>query len=146
VVEFDADFRAISLEEKPAQPRSKYAVPGLYFYDNQVSELAENLPPSARGEIEITDLNRIYMEKGQLEVEVLGRGFAWLDAGTHESLLQAATFIQAIEERQGIMISCPEEIAYARASSTASNSPNWPRCPRGNRYGDYLEALLKENH
>jgi glucose-1-phosphate thymidylyltransferase len=146
VVEFDDNFRAISLEEKPAQPRSKYAVPGLYFYDNQVSELAENLPPSARGEIEITDLNRIYMEKGQLDVEVLGRGFAWLDAGTHESLLQAATFIQAIEERQGIMISCPEEIAYRQGFIDREQLAKLAQARRGNRYGDYLEALLKENH
>jgi glucose-1-phosphate thymidylyltransferase len=146
VVEFDDNFRAISLEEKPAQPRSKYAVPGLYFYDNQVSELAENLPPSARGEIEITDLNRIYMEKGQLEVEVLGRGFAWLDAGTHESLLQAATFIQAIEERQGIMISCPEEIAYRQGFIDREQLAKLAQARRGNRYGDYLESMLKENH
>ncbi len=145
VVEFDADFRAISLEEKPAQPRSKYAVPGLYFYDNQVSELAENLPPSARGEIEITDLNRIYMEKGQLDVEVLGRGFAWLDAGTHETLLQAATFIQAIEERQGMMISCPEEIAYRQGFIDRKQLAKLAQSRRGNRYGDYLKQLVKEN-
>jgi glucose-1-phosphate thymidylyltransferase len=145
VVEFDDDFRAISLEEKPAKPRSKYAVPGLYFYDNQVSELAENLQPSARGEIEITDLNRIYMEKGQLEVEVLGRGFAWLDAGTHESLLQAATFIQAIEERQGIMISCPEEIAFHQGFIDRAQLAKLAEARRGNRYGDYLSQLLKEN-
>ncbi|MCX7756547.1 MAG: glucose-1-phosphate thymidylyltransferase RfbA, partial [Anaerolineales bacterium] len=114
VVEFDAEFRAISLEEKPKQPRSNYAVPGIYFYDSQVVELAANLKPSARGELEITDLNRIYLEQGKLQVQVFGRGVAWLDAGTHESLLQAANFVQAVQERQGLMISCPEEIAYRK--------------------------------
>jgi glucose-1-phosphate thymidylyltransferase len=146
VVEFDDSFRVLSLEEKPANPRSHYAVPGLYFYDGQVSTLAENLPPSARGEIEITDLNRIYMEKGQLQVEVLGRGFAWLDAGTHESLLQAATFIQTIEERQGIMISCPEEIAFRQGFIDREQLAKLAEARRGNRYGDYLAQLLKESH
>ena len=144
VVEFDNNFRAIGLEEKPTQPRSNYAVPGLYFYDSQVSALAENLKPSPRGEIEITDLNRLYMEKGELEVEVLGRGFAWLDAGTHESLLQAATFIQAIEERQGIMISCPEEIAYRQGFIGPEQLAKLAEERRGNRYGEYLSQLLKE--
>ncbi len=146
VVEFDDSFRVLSLEEKPANPRSHYAVPGLYFYDGQVSTLAENLPPSARGEIEITDLNRIYMKKGQLQVEVLGRGFAWLDAGTHESLLQAATFIQTIEERQGIMISCPEEIAFRQGFIDREQLAKLAEARRGNRYGDYLAQLLKESH
>ncbi len=114
VVEFDAGGKAISLEEKPKQPRSNFAVPGLYFYDERVVEFAKSLRPSARGEIEITDLNRIYLEMGELQVTQLGRGVAWLDAGTHESLLQAANFIQAVEERQGLMISSPEEIAYRR--------------------------------
>lgn len=146
VVEFDNSFRVLSLEEKPANPRSHYAVPGLYFYDGQVSTLAENLPPSARGEIEITDLNRIYMKKGQLQVEVFGRGFAWLDAGTHESLLQAATFIQTIEERQGIMISCPEEIAFRQRFIDREQLAKLAEARRGNRYGDYLAQLLKESH
>ena len=112
VVEIDAESRALSLEEKPKQPRSNLAVPGIYFYDANVVRYAEELQPSARGELEITDLNRRYMEQGKLQVKVLGRGVAWLDAGTHESLLQAATFIQAVEERQGMMISSVEEIAY----------------------------------
>ncbi|MDX9991430.1 MAG: glucose-1-phosphate thymidylyltransferase RfbA [Anaerolineales bacterium] len=144
VVEFDDDLRVVSLEEKPAHPRSHYAVPGLYFYDGQISRLAADLAPSARGEIEITDLNRIYMEKGQLQVEVLGRGFAWLDAGTHESLLQAATFIQTIEERQGIMISCPEEIAFRQRFINREQLAKLAEARRGNRYGDYLRQLLQE--
>jgi glucose-1-phosphate thymidylyltransferase len=114
VVEIDNNGRAISLEEKPQKPRSHYAIPGLYFYDERVVEFARSLKPSSRGEIEITDLNRIYLEHGELQVIQLGRGVAWLDAGTHESLLQAANFIQAVEERQGLMISSPEEIAYRR--------------------------------
>jgi glucose-1-phosphate thymidylyltransferase len=114
VIEFDEQGRAISLEEKPKQPRSNFAVPGLYFYDKRVVEFAKALKPSPRGEIEITDLNRVYLERGELQVTQLGRGVAWLDAGTHESLLQAANFIQAVEERQGLMISSPEEIAFRR--------------------------------
>jgi glucose-1-phosphate thymidylyltransferase len=114
VVEIDADGKAVSLEEKPKQPRSNFAVPGLYFYDKRVVEFAKALKPSPRGEIEITDLNRVYLERGELQVTQLGRGVAWLDAGTHESLLQAANFIQAVEERQGLMISSPEEIAFRR--------------------------------
>jgi len=112
IVELDAEGKAISIEEKPTQPRSHLAVPGIYFYDGRVVELASQLTPSARGELEITDLNRMYLESGQLRVQVLGRGIAWLDAGTHESLLQAASFVQAVQERQGMMISCPEEIAF----------------------------------
>ena len=112
VVELDAAGRPLSIEEKPQRPRSHYAVPGLYFYDREVCDLAAELKPSARGELEITDLNRLYLQRGQLRVELWGRGLAWLDAGTHESLLQAANFVQAVEERQGMMISCPEEIAY----------------------------------
>ncbi len=114
VIEFDAQGKAISLEEKPKQPRSNFAIPGLYFYDERVVEFAKSLRPSPRGEIEITDLNRIYLESGELQVTQLGRGVAWLDAGTHESLLQAANFIQAVEDRQGLMISSPEEIAFRR--------------------------------
>ena len=114
VIEFDENGRAISLEEKPEQPRSNYAVPGLYFFDGRVTEFAKSLKPSARGEIEITDLNRIYLDMGELQVTPLGRGVAWLDAGTHESLLQAANFVQTVEERQGLMISSPEEIAYRK--------------------------------
>jgi glucose-1-phosphate thymidylyltransferase len=112
VVAFDADHRVLSIEEKPQRPRSQYAIPGMYFYDEQVVALAERLAPSPRGELEITDLNRAYLEQGQLRVEVLGRGVAWLDAGTHDSLMQAAMFVQAVEQRQGLMIACPEEIAY----------------------------------
>ena len=112
VVEFDSQKRALSIEEKPSKPRSQFAVPGIYFYDNTILEIASKLKPSARGELEITDVNQVYMEQGKLHVEVMGRGIAWLDAGTHDSLLQAANFIQAVEERQGIIISCPEEIAY----------------------------------
>lgn len=115
VVEFDDSAKAISLEEKPEKPRSNFAVPGMYFYDNSVCDIAAELSPSPRGELEITDLNRVYLERGKLQVEVLGRGTAWLDAGTHESLLQASNFVQTVEERQGLMIACPEEIAFRMA-------------------------------
>lgn len=141
VVEFDSDFRAISLEEKPKQPRSNYAVPGIYFYDSQVVELAANLKPSARGELEITDLNRIYLEQGKLQVQVFGRGVAWLDAGTHESLLQAANFVQAVQERQGLMISCPEEIAYRKGFISAEQL-HQQALRINNAYGEYLLRLL----
>ena len=141
IVEFDAQGRAISLEEKPQQPRSPYAVPGLYFYDSQVVELAAQVRPSARDELEITDLNRLYLERAQLRVEVLGRGVAWLDAGTHASLLEASTFVQAVERRQGLMIACPEEIAYQRGYIGAADIR---RIGRGlkNEYGAYLLRLL----
>jgi glucose-1-phosphate thymidylyltransferase len=144
VVEFDASGKVLSIEEKPAKPKSNYAVPGLYFYDEKVCDLAERLKPSARGEIEITDLNRLYLEQGQLRVELWGRGLAWLDAGTHESLLQAANFVQAVEERQGMMISCPEEIAF-RMSYISSAQLSKLAKELTNSYGAYLERLLEEN-
>lgn len=144
VVEFNARGRALSIEEKPASPRSYYAVPGLYFYDHQVCELAARLKPSARGELEITDLNRIYLENGQLQVEILGRGVAWLDAGTHESLLQAANFVQAVEDRQGMMISCPEEIAYRKGYITKEQLRELALSYQNNGYGDYLLRILDD--
>lgn len=144
VVEFDAQGRAVSIEEKPAHPRSHYAVPGLYFYDHQVVEFASSLKPSARGELEITDLNRIYLERGQLRVEVMGRGIAWLDAGTHESLLQAANFVQAVEDRQGMMISCPEEIAYRMGYIGKDEVLRQARSMDNNEYGRYLIRLVDE--
>jgi glucose-1-phosphate thymidylyltransferase len=145
VVEFDENYQAISIEEKPAQPRSNYAVPGIYFYDNEVVEIAAHLQPSRRGEIEITDLNRTYLEAGRLRVQLLGRGVAWLDAGTHESLLQAANFVQTVEERQGMMISCPEEIAYRmgyiNADQLRALAMNFAK---DNPYGQYLLRLLTD--
>ncbi|NPV76936.1 MAG: glucose-1-phosphate thymidylyltransferase RfbA [Anaerolineae bacterium] len=144
VVEFDDNYRVISIEEKPTRPRSNYAVPGMYFYDNTVISIARSLKPSARGELEITDLNQAYLEKGMLRVEVLGRGVAWLDAGTHESLLQASSFVQAVEERQGLMIACPEEIAYRMGYLTSEELETLARKMESNRYGQYLLALLKE--
>jgi glucose-1-phosphate thymidylyltransferase len=143
VVEFDQAGMALSIEEKPQKPRSHYAVPGIYFYDHRVVEYAESLNPSARGELEITDLNCIYLEKRQLNVEVLGRGVAWLDAGTHESLLQAAQFVQTLEERQGMMISCPEEIAY-RLGFIDKESLIEQAQQINNQYGDYLLRLAQE--
>ena len=144
VVEFDSDRRVVSLEEKPKQPRSNYAVPGVYFYDHQVVEIARDLQPSKRGELEITDLNCIYMNRGLLHVEILGRGMAWLDAGTHESLLQAATFVQTVEERQGMMISCPEEIAYRMGFINSDQLRENARAMAGNGYGQYLLQLIDE--
>ena len=144
VVEFGKDFKALSLEEKPEKPRSNYAVPGLYFYDNQVIELAENLPPSPRGELEITDINRIYLEREQLHVQPLGRGVAWLDAGSHETLLQAATFVQTVEERQGFMISCPEEIAYRMNFISRDELQKLGKKLAVNSYGEYLLRLVEE--
>lgn len=141
VVEFDQQGHAISLEEKPAKPRSNYAVPGLYFYDHRVVDFAKGLKPSARGEIEITDLNRIYLEQGTLKVSLLGQGTAWLDAGTHQSLLQASNFIQTVEERQGIMISCPEEIAYQNGYIDKKQLQDLAREYASNGYGEYLESL-----
>ena len=141
VVEFDSDGKVVSLEEKPAQPKSNYAVPGVYFYDPGVIEMAANLQPSKRGELEITDLNRLYVERGDLRVEALGRGVAWLDAGTHESLLQASNFIQAVQERQGMMISCPEEIAYRMGFIDKRQLLELADRLKNNSYGQYLLDL-----
>lgn len=143
VVEFDAAGRVLSLVEKPAVPRSRYAVPGMYFYDGRVSDFAAELRPSARGELEITDLNRVYLERGELRVAVLGRGTAWLDAGTHESLLQASNFVQAVEERQGLMIACPEEIAYRMGFISARQLATLARELPDN-YGEYLLRLAAD--
>lgn len=143
VVEFDATGRVLSLEEKPEKPRSHYAVPGLYFYDHQVCDLAADLKPSSRGELEITDLNRVYLEQGKLRVELWGRGLAWLDAGTHESLLQAANFVQAVEERQGLMINCPEEIAFRLGYIDGAQLRRLAK-ELANSYGRYLLHLLAE--
>jgi len=144
VVEFDAQGRALNIEEKPPRPRSHYAVPGIYFYDHQVVAMAASLKPSRRGELEITDLNRLYLEKGQLRVELMGRGTAWLDAGTHESLLQAANFVQAVEERQGLMISCPDEIAYRMGYIDAGQLRTLAETMAQNSYGAYLLRLLAD--
>jgi glucose-1-phosphate thymidylyltransferase len=145
VVEFDEQGHALSIEEKPAKPRSYYAVPGLYFYDQQVLEIASNLKPSARDELEISDLNRVYLQRGQLNVDVMGRGIAWLDAGTHESLLQAANFVQAVEERQGMMISCPEEIAYRLGYIDNQALRRQALTMKNNQYGDYLMRLAEND-
>jgi len=143
VIEFDPDGRAISIEEKPLEPRSSYAVPGLYFYDAQVVQFSESLSPSPRGEIEITDLNRKYLEQGELKVVSIGRGVAWLDAGTHESLLQAANFVQAVEDRQGLMISCPEEIAYRMGFIDREQIRTLAMQFKNNSYGAYLVHLAE---
>ncbi len=143
VVEFDDTGRALSLEEKPKQPKSRYAVTGLYFYDNQVVEIARGLKPSARGELEITDVNKAYLTRGQLEVIVMGLGMAWLDTGTHESLMEAALYIQAIEKRQGLMVACPEEIAYRSGYIDGNQLERIGRSMK-NEYGEYLLLLLRE--
>jgi glucose-1-phosphate thymidylyltransferase len=144
VVEFDSKGRAISLEEKPVRPRSSYAVTGLYFYDNQVLDIASSLKPSARGELEITDVNLSYLERGQLRVERLPRGVAWLDTGTHEALLQAANYIQAIEERQGLMVACIEEIAYRMGYINAADLGRLARTMGSSAYGQYLNRLVEQ--
>ena len=144
VVDFNKQGHATSLEEKPAKPKSNYAVTGLYFYDNQVAKLAANLRPSPRGELEITDLNRIYLEREQLNVEIMGRGYAWLDTGTHESLIEASNFIQTIEHRQGLKVCCPEEIAYRNGLISAEQLEKLAQPLAKNGYGQYLLRLLKE--
>ncbi len=144
VVEFDAKQRAISIEEKPQQPKSRFAVTGVYFYDRQVVDVAKSLKPSARGELEITDVNRWYLERGQLHVEVLGRGFAWLDTGTQDSLIEAATFIQTIEKRQGLKVACPEEIAYRLGYINAAQMERLAAKLGKSGYGNYLLQVLRE--
>jgi glucose-1-phosphate thymidylyltransferase len=144
VVEFDQKGKALSIEEKPRQPKSRYAVTGLYFYDHQVAEIAAKLKPSARGELEITDVNREYLRRGQLDVCVMGRGMAWLDTGTHEALMEAALFIQTLEKRQGLMVACPEEIAYRSGYISAQQLEAIALPMRNNSYGAYLLQLLKE--
>jgi glucose-1-phosphate thymidylyltransferase len=144
VVEFDASRRAISIEEKPKAPRSRYAVTGLYFYDEQVCDIAAGIKPSARGELEITDVNRAYLQRGQLSVEVMGRGMAWLDTGTHDSLLDAAQFIATLEKRQGLKVACPEEIAYRKAYIDAGALERLAQPLIKNGYGQYLLGLLDQ--
>jgi len=145
VVHFDAAGRALGIEEKPAAPKSNYAVTGLYFYDNDVLDIAADLRPSARGELEITDVNQSYLQRGRLHVELMGRGIAWLDTGTHESLLQAANYIEAIQTRQGLQVSCPEEIAYRAGYINAAQLETVARSLAKTAYGAYLLALLQEH-
>jgi glucose-1-phosphate thymidylyltransferase len=144
VVEFDAERKAISLEEKPAKPRSRYAVTGIYFYDAQVVEVAKSLKPSPRGELEITDVNRWYLERGELTTEIMGRGMAWLDTGTHDSLLEASNFIQTIEKRQGLKVACPEEIAFRLGYIDAAQLAEQAEAIGKSSYGQYLKSLLHE--
>jgi len=144
VVEFDEQGKAVSLEEKPVQPKSNYAVTGLYFYDNKVVDIAKSIKPSARGELEITTVNQIYLEQGNLDVKVMGRGYAWLDTGTHESLLEASLFIQTLEKRQGLKIACIEEIAFSRGYISAEQLKELIVPLAKNGYGQYLQRLLRE--
>ena len=144
VVEFDSTGKVIGIEEKPERPKSNYAVPGLYIYDNQVVDIAANLKPSARGELEITDVNMAYLRLGQLKVELLGRGFAWLDTGTHEAMQQAASYVQAIQERQGLKIACIEEIAYRLGYINGEDVKRLARDMTKNDYGQYLMAIIDE--
>lgn len=144
VAEFDQNNKVISLEEKPAQAKSNYAVTGLYFYDAQVVEIAKSLKPSARGELEITDVNKTYLAQGELQVELMGRGYAWLDTGTHDSLMEAGQYISTIEKRQGLKVSCPEEIAYRQGWINAEQLAQLAHVMRNNDYGQYLQRVLKE--
>jgi len=144
VVEFDKDYKALSIEEKPLKPRSNYAVTGLYFYDNQVCDIAASIKPSARGELEITDVNRAYLEKSELSIEIMGRGFAWLDTGTHDSILDAAGFIATLQKRQGLMVACPEEIAYRQGWISAEAVQKVADQLKKNSYGQYLNKILIE--
>jgi len=145
VVELDREGRPVAIVEKPARPRSPYAVTGLYFYDNRVLQIAADLEPSARGELEITDVNRVYLEAGELHVELLGRGYAWLDTGTHDSLLHASNFIQTIEERQGLMVACIEEVAFKMGFITGDRVREIAETMRGNAYGSYLLSMLDDD-